>query len=182
VVVVEVPQGSKHATCICQAFKEYFFHVQLTSSVHEASFLDPKQLTHYCDPPFEAAFTGVFLHEAALRMYFSLFDSLEAHPFMAETLSRNKSRLLSRARQELSNSAFCGHVWKCKRVDRALHMLERLQVGTFMVYNCSCIMNSCSAIACGMQWTPIPGCSVGDSCCFQDSRRDRMTYRLFQIS
>lgn len=106
VVVAEVPLGSTDAaTSVCQAFKEYFLHVQITSSVHEVSFLDPKKLTSYCDPPFEAAFTGIFLHEVALRMYFSLFHSRETGPLQADTISRNRRLLLSRARQEICDSA-----------------------------------------------------------------------------
>lgn len=104
VVVVDMSQGTKqNATYICHAFKEYLLHVQFASSATEVSFLDPKKLTHYCDPPFEAAFTGVFLHESALRMYFSLFESEEADPFQAETVSRNASLVLGQARQEIYN-------------------------------------------------------------------------------
>ena len=106
-VVVEIPQGSNQhaATCVCQAFKEYCLHVQFASAASEVSFLDPKKLTHYCNPALEAAFTGVFLHEAALRMYCSLFDSKESDPFQDDTVSRNKSLLLNRARQEMGSSA-----------------------------------------------------------------------------
>lgn len=107
VVVVEVPQDGMQqaATCVCQAFKEYLLHVQFTSAANEVSFLDPAKLTHYCDPTLEAAFTGVFLHEAALRMYCSLFHAKERDPFQGDTVAQNKGLLLNRARQEMCNSA-----------------------------------------------------------------------------
>jgi hypothetical protein len=106
VVAVDAELGAngQQRTCFCQATKQYFLHVQSTSSVHEASFIDADRITHYCEPPLEAAFCGVFLHEAALRMYMSLYRTKSPDPYQNEALELNEGLLLKRAQQEARNS------------------------------------------------------------------------------
>lgn len=111
-VVAEIPQANKrYATCVCQAYKEYFLHVQFTGPVSDASFLGAKQLTHYCEPPYEAAFSGIFLHETAFRMYFSLYDSKDTDIFQEHVISLNSNLILARARQQMFNSALLSITW-----------------------------------------------------------------------
>jgi hypothetical protein len=103
VVVAEVPstegEGSgaldrKHAT-FCKAIKMYHLHVQKVKDTSE-TIVDATALTHYGGVPYEALYSGFFVHEAALQLYMCMFEAESGLALAAETKAANEALLVKK--------------------------------------------------------------------------------------
>jgi hypothetical protein len=105
VIVAEVPSvegkdssleasGHKHAT-FCKAIKIYHLHVQRATDTSDPA-LDVTALTHYGGVPYEALYSGVFMHESVLQMYMCMFEADVGLALGAQTRAANEALLATK--------------------------------------------------------------------------------------
>lgn len=111
VVVAEMPSdvptadGARLTTSFCLARKQYHLHVQATESKRDAVFINPEALTHYSNVPYEALYSGVFVEEAAMRMYISMFQAEVGPPYAPNTLKANRALLFNKVAHSFNAGA-----------------------------------------------------------------------------
>lgn len=100
VVPVHLPHAlantSNSTTAFAHATKTFHLHIQSADS--KTTFIDAESITHYTEPPLEAAFSGVFLDGAAIRMYLALYGSQHAKPYESDAKDVNASAILAESR------------------------------------------------------------------------------------
>jgi hypothetical protein len=75
------------------AKKRYHLHVQKVDSSSDNAFINASMLTHYTDHPYEALFCGIFLEEATMRMYLSMYDTEVGSPYAEDVRTQNEQLL-----------------------------------------------------------------------------------------
>ena len=76
------------------AVKAYHLHLQSVNAPSENAFINAASITHYGDSPYEALLSGIFMEEAAMRMYLSMYSSECGSPY-AEELCAQHEKLLN---------------------------------------------------------------------------------------
>jgi hypothetical protein len=89
----------------CSAIKTYHLHVQAVESVTDNAFINAAALTHYADVPYEALYSGVFLEEAAMRVYISMYHSEVGPPYTPSVRATNEELLVQKVLNSFKSGA-----------------------------------------------------------------------------
>lgn len=97
VVPIDLPTSlnasGQSSTMFIHATKTFHLHIQ--SSISRSSFVDSECISHYTEPPLEAAFNGVFLDGPAARMYLALYGHQHSNLYECDDNDVNASAILN---------------------------------------------------------------------------------------
>lgn len=108
VVPVDLPstlvESGDATTLFAHTTKTFHLHIQSVDS--KTTFIDAESITHYTDPPLEAAFTGVFLDGASVRMYLALYGNQHGKPYESDAKHVNASMMLAESRFAFASGVY----------------------------------------------------------------------------
>lgn len=109
VVAVELPvthtASHEASRTFILATKTFHLHIQSVAAGAKTTFIDSENITHYTEPPLRAAYNGVFLDIAAMRMYLALYSHQHPVPYELEAKNVNSTAMLAESRLALTAGA-----------------------------------------------------------------------------